>query len=191
MTGALENVIRYGTGAAAGRMGVDFPAAGKTGTTEDFRDGYFVGYTPALVCGVWVGFDEPQPLGLPGAEVALPAWANFMAAAAPRGLDFPVPPGITFASIDPTTGGLATPQCPRSVRMPFLYDTQPRNYCWLHGGMAPGAGAIATAGAAANSLPEAPGAPGVGAANPAASPGATSTPGGLFAGIGRLFGIGH
>jgi len=194
MTGALENVIHYGTGAAAGRMGIDFPAAGKTGTTEDFHDAYFVGYTPALVCGVWVGFDEPQSLGLPGADAALPAWAHFMAAEAPRGVDFPVPPGITFASIDPTSGGLATPACPRNVRMPFLYDTAPTAYCWLHGGAAPGAGTVTagvsatTPGAAADGSALAGGSP----AGPGPSPAAAPTPGGgLFGGIGRFFGIGH
>ncbi len=194
MTGALENVLRYGTGAGAGRMGVDFPAAGKTGTTEDFHDAYFVGYTPALVCGVWVGFDEPQSLGVPGADAALPAWAHFMVEAAPRGVDFPVPPGITFANIDPTTGGLATPACPRNVRMPFLYGTAPTAYCWLHSGAAPGTGTVtAKASTAAPAVaPDNSAIAGAAAANPGASPAATPTPGGgLFAGIGRLFGIGH
>jgi len=67
ITGALKAVLRYGTGASAGRMGLDFPAAGKTGTTQDYKDAYFIGYTPAIVCGVWVGFDEPESLGLTGA----------------------------------------------------------------------------------------------------------------------------
>jgi penicillin-binding protein 2D len=192
MTGALENVLHYGTGAGAGRMGIDFPAAGKTGTTEDFRDAYFVGYTPALVCGVWVGFDQPQSLGLPGADAALPAWARFMANSAPRGLDFPVPPGITFATIDPTTGGLATPTCPRTARLPFLYDTAPTAYCALHGGIAPGAGTL-TAGASGSTIattPDGSADANAAPANPGASPGAAPTPGGgLFAGIGRIFGL--
>ena len=194
MTGALENVINSGTGAGASRLGIDFPAAGKTGTTEDFHDAYFVGYTPTLVCGAWVGFDEPQSLGLPGADAALPAWAQFMANAAPRGVDFAVPPGITFATIDPSTGGLATPACPRTARLPFLYDTAPTAYCWLHGGMAPEAGAVTagvsstTATAASNSAAlAAPAAP----ANPGPLPAAAPTPGGLFAGLGRIFGINH
>jgi penicillin-binding protein 1B len=194
MTGALENVMRYGTGAGARRMGIDFPTAGKTGTTEDFHDAYFVGYTPALVCGTWVGFDTPQSLGLPGAEAALPAWAHFMTDAAPRGVDFPVPPGITFATIDPTTGGLATPTCPRAVRVPFLYDTAPTAYCTLHGGMAPRAATI-TAGASADITITTPGdaAGATGApADQGAAPAAVPTPGGgLFAGVGRLFGISH
>lgn len=194
MTGALENVMHYGTGAAARRMGIDFPAAGKTGTTEDFHDAYFIGYTPALVCGVWVGFDQPQSLGLPGADAALPAWAHFMADAAPRGVDFPIPPGITFATIDPTSGGLATPACPRSVRMPFLYDTAPTAYapCAMNGGMAPGVGTTtAQASATTNTAPDSAADSGA-AGNPGSSPAAAPTPGGgLFAGIGRFFGLSH
>jgi penicillin-binding protein 1B len=192
ITGALENVIRYGTGAGAKRMGVDFPAAGKTGTTEDFHDAYFVGYTPALVTGVWVGFDQPRSLGLPGAEAALPAWAHFMADVAPRGVDFPVPPGITFATIDPTSGGLATSACPRSVRMPFLYDTAPTVYasCAMNGGVAPGAATITARSSAATTIAPDTAADPAAAANP--GPSAAPTPGtGLFAGIGRFFGLGH
>ncbi|MGH7906598.1 MAG: transglycosylase domain-containing protein, partial [Candidatus Binataceae bacterium] len=105
ITAALENVMRYGTGASAARLGVDFPAAGKTGTTENYHDAYFVGYTPALVCGVWVGFDKPRSIGLTGAQAALPAWAHFMDDAAPRGLDFRIPRGLDFATIDPDSGG--------------------------------------------------------------------------------------
>src|SRR5258707_4488736 len=83
ITGALQAVLRYGTGASAGRMGLDFPAAGKTGTTQDYKDAYFVGYTPQIVCGVWVGFDEPQSLGLTGGQAAVPAWVQFLPDGAP------------------------------------------------------------------------------------------------------------
>ena len=83
ITGALKAVLQYGTGASSGRLGLDFQAAGKTGTTEDYRDAYFMGYTPAMVCGVWVGFDEPESIGLTGAQAALPAWVHFMQDAAP------------------------------------------------------------------------------------------------------------
>src|SRR5207302_1534537 len=78
MTGALQGVLEYGTGASATKMGLNFAAAGKTGTTENYRDAYFVGYTRQLVCGVWVGFDQPQDIGLPGAQAALPGWVQFM-----------------------------------------------------------------------------------------------------------------
>jgi penicillin-binding protein 1B len=136
ITGALKAVLRYGTGASSGRLGLDFPAAGKTGTTQDYKDAYFIGYTPEIVCGVWVGFDEPESLGLTGAQAALPAWVQFMQDAAPDDPeDFPEPSGITMATIDPESGGLATPSCPRQVPLPFLDGTEPTQMCPLHGGI--------------------------------------------------------
>jgi membrane carboxypeptidase/penicillin-binding protein len=137
MTGALRGVLQYGTGKSAARMGLDFPAAGKTGTTEDYRDAYFIGYTRQLVGGIWVGFDQPQDIGLPGADAALPAWVHFMrdSVRQPQ-LGFgPPPPGITMVTIDPTTGGLATPSCPRVATLPFLSGTEPTQTCRLHGGI--------------------------------------------------------
>ena len=136
ITGALKAVLRYGTGASAGRLGIDFPAAGKTGTTQDYKDAYFIGYTPAIVCGVWVGFDVPESLGLTGAQAALPAWVQFMQDAAPADPeDFPEPSGITMATIDPESGGLATPACPKQIPLPFLLGTAPTQMCPLHGGV--------------------------------------------------------
>ena len=136
ITGALKAVLRYGTGASAGRLGIDFPAAGKTGTTQDYKDAYFIGYTPAIVCGVWVGFDVPESLGLTGAQAALPAWVQFMQDAAPADPeDFPEPSGITMATIDPESGGLATPACPKQIPLPFLLGTAPTQMCPLHGGI--------------------------------------------------------
>ena len=136
ITGALKAVLRYGTGASAGRLGLDFPAAGKTGTTQDYKDAYFIGYTPAIVCGVWVGFDQPESLGLTGAQAALPAWVQFMQDAAPADPeDFPEPSGITMANIDPESGGLATPACPKQFPLPFLLGTAPTQMCPLHGGI--------------------------------------------------------
>ncbi len=135
MTGALEAVLRYGTAASSARLGLHFPAAGKTGTSQNYHDAYFVGYTPRLVCGVWVGFDHPRSIGLTGAEAALPAWVGFMTQAAPgEPENFPVPRGITMATIDPASGGLATTACPRAITLPFLAGTAPTWLCPLHGG---------------------------------------------------------
>lgn len=183
ITGALKQVLRYGTGAAATRMGLDFPAAGKTGTTQDYRDGYFIGYTPELVCGVWVGFDAPQSLGMPGAQAALPAWVSFMNdAVSTDSPDFPEPSGIVYATIDPQSGGLATPYCPRAMALPFLIGTAPTGICPLHAGL------IASA-------PPAPG-PATGAAPPAVaepepsaspSPSSESVIGAVAGFFGRLF----
>jgi membrane carboxypeptidase/penicillin-binding protein len=136
MTGGLKAVLRSGTGASSGRLGIDFPAAGKTGTSQDYKDGYFIGYTPEVVCGVWVGFDQPAPTGMTGAQSALPAWVNFMLSTAPDDAqDFPIPSGVQFATIDPASGGLATPACPRTVRLPFLIGSAPTQQCSLHGGL--------------------------------------------------------
>ena len=136
ITGALKAVLRYGTGASSGRLGLDFPAAGKTGTTQDYKDAYFIGYTPRIAAGVWVGFDQPESIGLTGAQAALPAWTQFMIDSAPADPeDFPEPSGITYATIDPETGGLATSSCPRAVSLPFLVGTAPRFMCPVHGGI--------------------------------------------------------
>ncbi len=178
ITGALKAVLRYGTGASAGRLGLDFPAAGKTGTTQDYKDAYFIGYTPAIVCGVWVGYDEPQSLGLTGAQAALPAWVQFMQDAAPADPeDFPEPSGITMATIDPETGGLATPACPKQIALPFLIGTAPTQMCPLHGGMfasAPAAVPVSTT----MPPPSAPPQP-VAAASPSSSD--------VFGAVGKFF----
>jgi len=136
ITGALKAVLSSGTGASSSRLGIDFPAAGKTGTTQDYKDGYFVGYTPDVVCGVWVGFDQPAPTGMTGAQSALPAWVDFMVSTAPDDAqDFAVPSGIEMATIDPASGGLATPACPRTLKLPFLIGSAPTQQCPLHGGV--------------------------------------------------------
>ncbi|MHB8384273.1 MAG: PBP1A family penicillin-binding protein [Candidatus Binataceae bacterium] len=185
ITGALEQVLRYGTGVAARKMGLNFPAAGKTGTTQDYHDGYFIGYTPDLVCGVWVGFDEPQSLGLPGASVALPAWVDFMTHALPDASpDFAEPSGIVMATIDPQSGGLATPACPRAIALPFLIGTAPTGACRLHGG---GGGIFASLQAALGGAPN----PAAGTATArgaaAGTPRARPSPGGLRGFFHRLF----
>jgi penicillin-binding protein 1B len=135
MTGALREVLRHGTAASSARLGLDFPAAGKTGTSQDYHDAYFVGYTPSLVCGVWVGFDHPRSIGMTGAEAALPAWVKFMVEAAPgEPENFPIPAGITMATIDPSSGGLATASTARAITVPFLTGTAPTWYSTTGGG---------------------------------------------------------
>ncbi|HUY37529.1 MAG TPA: PBP1A family penicillin-binding protein, partial [Candidatus Binataceae bacterium] len=181
ITGALEQVLRYGTGASARKMGLKFPAAGKTGTTQDYHDGYFIGYTPDLVCGVWVGFDEPQSLGLPGATVALPAWVNFMThAVADDSPDFAEPSGIEMATIDPQSGGLATSACPRAIALPFLVGTAPTTPC---GGGGILASLPAILGGTPNPRTGAATAPGAGQPIPGARP----SPGGIRGFFHRLF----
>lgn len=81
MTSMLREVVLHGTGVAASKL--PFPVAGKTGTTNDFTDAWFVGFSPTMTCGVWVGFDEKRSLGAKetGAHAALPIWMNFMTVA--------------------------------------------------------------------------------------------------------------
>jgi penicillin-binding protein 1A len=117
-TSMLEDVVKYGTGKRA--KALNRPAAGKTGTTNDYKDAWFIGYTPELIAGVWVGFDDMRTLGHgeTGARAASPIWVSFMdqALSAISPYDsgdaekraFPVPDGIVTAVIDPVTGLLAT-----------------------------------------------------------------------------------
>jgi membrane peptidoglycan carboxypeptidase len=184
MTGALEAVFKYGTAESAGRLGLTFTAAGKTGTTEDYRDAYFIGYTRRVVTGVWVGFDEPQSVGLSGAQAALPAWVDFMMNAERQpqvGFGEP-PPGITMVTIDPASGGIATPACPRQIALPFLTGTEPTRICPLHGGLFAAAASLApTLGANSAAPSAAPSAPATPA--PLASPASNS----VFGPLGNFF----
>ena len=113
----MRSVINNGTAAAARSMGFTADAAGKTGTTNDLRDAWFVGFTPDLLCVVWIGFDDNTPTGLSGARAALPLWVEFMkgAQAGARGEKFVAPPTVVFVDIDKQTGLLATPGCPQVI----------------------------------------------------------------------------
>jgi penicillin-binding protein 1B len=131
MTSLLQSVMNEGTGAGVRAAGFSLPAAGKTGTS---RDGWFAGYTPDLLCIVWVGFDDNRELNLPGAQSALPIWAAFMKKAVTlRPLnreEFPVPEGIAQIEIDPTTGLLATDHCLARQMEYFIKGTEPLIPCY-------------------------------------------------------------
>jgi 1A family penicillin-binding protein len=136
VTSLLTGVMESGTGASARALGVPPGLAGKTGTTNDGRDAWFVGYTPTLLAVVWVGFDDGAPHGMSGAEAALPIWADFMKQAldAYPASPFAVPAGIEFANVDPTNGKLANAFCPLVKRETFLAGTEPPP-CTDHGGL--------------------------------------------------------
>jgi penicillin-binding protein 1B len=106
ITHLLRGVMRRGTGAGSAAWGLQEVAAGKTGTTDGLRDAWFVGYTPDLVVGVWVGVDDGTPLGLTGSQAALPIWGPIMQAAVRRvaPADFTPPPGVVLAQVDRVTG---------------------------------------------------------------------------------------
>jgi penicillin-binding protein 1B len=134
----LKGVLDRGTGEAARRWGFTRPAAGKTGTTNDYKDAWFVGYTPDLLAVVWVGFDNQSKLNLSGAQAALPIWTEFMkrATAGMPVTDFVPPPGVKIVDIDPLTGQLATSSCPSVLREAFLEGDEPTTVCPLHPGTA-------------------------------------------------------
>ena len=134
VTNMMRSVLNEGTAYGARTSGFMLDAAGKTGTTNDLRDAWFAGFTPELLTVVWVGFDDNQPIGLSGAQAALPIWTQFMKAAlAGRpNVAFEVPEGITFADIDPETGQLVTPRCPKTFNEAFLSGTEPVTMCELH-----------------------------------------------------------
>lgn len=135
LTHLLEGVLDRGTGRTARERGFTLPAAGKTGTTNDYGDAWFVGYTPDLVTVVWVGFDQRQPLGLSGAQAALPIWTNFMkqVTAGQSSAAFLPPVGVTVVAIDPQTGLRATDQCPIVMDEAFYAGEEPRAPCSRHG----------------------------------------------------------
>jgi membrane carboxypeptidase/penicillin-binding protein len=130
----MRSVLNEGTAVGARGQGFTLDAAGKTGTTNDLRDAWFVGFTPELLTVVWVGFDDNQPVGLSGSQAALPIWTQFMRTALAGRADVPfaVPEGISFTEIDPLTGKLATPACPKTFHEAFLAGTEPTEICDLH-----------------------------------------------------------
>lgn len=134
VTNLMRSVLSEGTGAGARAAGFAHDAAGKSGTTNDLRDAWFVGFTPELLTVVWVGLDDNQPLGLTGTQAALPIWTTFMtrALAGHPNATFEAPEGVTFVDIDRDTGLLAAPGCPRVFHEGFLTGTEPIDVCRLH-----------------------------------------------------------
>lgn len=131
---AMEGVLERGTANLAKTLGIYFPASGKTGTTSNGRDSWFVGYTRDVVCAVWVGYDSGADTGLTGASGALHIWARFLQALYPRsGPLMPTrPEGVETAVIDPETGYLATAACPHKLREAYLTGTAPKEMCPYH-----------------------------------------------------------
>jgi penicillin-binding protein 1B len=137
ITNMLQGVIERGTARKARGSVPGTAIAGKTGTS---RDGWFVGYSPNLVCVVWIGFDDNKQLGLTGAEAALPAWVDFMNdAVALRpdlgGENFECPEGIKFIEIDAATGLRSTVTCPVRELIAVTDRMAPTMECYLHGNL--------------------------------------------------------
>ncbi len=136
VTSMMESAIDSGTGWAARAWGFQHPAAGKTGTTNECTDAWFVGFTPKIICGVWGGFDDRQSLGekMTGARVALPVWTDFMKAAhaeEPKE-SFRMPAGVAVRRICAETGELATDHCLEILEEVFIEGTGPVWHCRKH-----------------------------------------------------------
>ena len=134
VTSMLRSTLDTGTAAAARRNGFAHDAAGKTGTSNDLRDAWFVGFTPTLLTVVWVGMDDNSPLGLTGAEAALPIWTAFMRnALAERTMpEFMPPPRVTLVDVCADTGLRTGGGCPRAVTQAFASGTEPGARCSRH-----------------------------------------------------------
>ncbi|MGH7663305.1 MAG: transglycosylase domain-containing protein [Gemmatimonadaceae bacterium] len=137
ITSMLRSAVDHGSGHAIRDLGVTAPVAGKTGTTNDGTDVWFVGYTPTIVAGFWFGYDTPDPIAgsASGGRLAAPAWAEFFA----RGWDeraaegtWDAPAGMEMALIDAETGELAGEWCPVTEREWFKPGTAPVEHCRMH-----------------------------------------------------------
>ncbi|MGH9141713.1 MAG: transglycosylase domain-containing protein, partial [Vicinamibacterales bacterium] len=138
MTSMLRDVIERGTGAAARTLGVLGPVAGKTGTTDEYHDAWFVGYSSSVVVAVWVGFDQPASIGRDayGARVALPIWADFMKRTTRQlpALPFAVPPGIHAEELCSVSYLAPVDGCPIYREFFKDGDTVPTALCPIHRG---------------------------------------------------------
>jgi penicillin-binding protein 1A len=138
ITNMLQTVVDHGTGFGARARGFMRPAGGKTGTSNDNTDNWFMGFTPQITCGVWIGFDDKTKIGIGkgevGATTALPIWADFMTAATADMpvKDFPVPPGIYTTTVCLDSGKLARSDCPNVVTDIFTDATIPKEECDLN-----------------------------------------------------------
>jgi membrane carboxypeptidase/penicillin-binding protein len=157
-TQMLKGTIERGTGVAAKALGR--PAAAKTGTTNDYSNAWFIGFTPQLATGVWVGFDRPRSLGKDetGSRVAVPIWTTFMTAAlaGQPAEDFSMPERVVVVPVDLDRG-----DCTRPAPMAFVIGTEPARVC----------GQARFAGGVIRALPPAVTAP-LGASPAAAAPAA-------------------
>ena len=124
----LRGVVRRGTATRLKRYGLG-SVAGKTGTTNDYRDAWFIGYTADMVSTVWVGFDRGAPLRLSSSEAALPVWGAYMSEIPHDAATLEPPEAVTFRDIDPESGMLWREGCPGPIREVYLDGTAPTRHC--------------------------------------------------------------
>ncbi|KUG02847.1 multimodular transpeptidase-transglycosylase [hydrocarbon metagenome] len=130
----LKGVMGPGGTGANLQKTVGRTAAGKTGTTDDFNDAWFVGFTPQLCCAVWVGYDQGRNVNLVGSVAAGPIWANFIrdASVSLPDLDFEKPANVNLINVCLDTGLISSESCPRRSRMAFIEGTEPKEICYYH-----------------------------------------------------------
>lgn len=136
MNDVLQDVFDYGTAAKARSLGFERPFAGKTGTTSNYRDAWFVGYSPRILSLVWIGFDDGHSVRLAGGDACVPIWTahmNRIGGLIPD-VDWRKPEDVLEREIDPESGMLATPYCPATRGEIFVAGTEPTSVCPLHAG---------------------------------------------------------
>jgi penicillin-binding protein 1A len=195
MTDALRDVVRHGTAVGSVGSRINFPAGGKTGTTNDGYDVWFIGFTPDLVTGIWLGFDQPRKIkaNAQGGVLAAPAWTAMMREVYERRAipaAWPRPDGLTALDIDKTTGYKATPFCPKDVHYieSFIPGTEPTAFCPIHSPFGAVGGASPLGGTGTGTAPDGAPLPTVplppGAVRPVApTPGSPAGPSGTSTGV--------
>ncbi|HYO75362.1 MAG TPA: PBP1A family penicillin-binding protein, partial [Thermoanaerobaculia bacterium] len=136
MNDILKDVFNYGTAGRARSLGFQHEYAGKTGTTNNYRDAWLIGYSPRILSLVWIGFDDGHSVRLAGGDACLPIWAKHMNRidGLIADVDWRRPDDVTEREIDPATGLLATPYCPRTRTESYVAGTEPESVCSLHAG---------------------------------------------------------
>jgi len=134
MNDMLKDVLNYGTGVHARALGFDKPFAAKSGTTSNYRDAWFIGYSPRILTLVWVGFDDAHSVKLAGSDACIPIWTahmNRIDGLVPD-VDWKRPDDVVDRTIDPESGMLATPYCPQTRNEIYVAGTEPLSLCPLH-----------------------------------------------------------
>lgn len=136
MNDVLKDVFNYGTAARARSLGFEHAYAGKTGTTSNYRDAWFIGYSPRVLSLVWIGFDDGHSTRLAGGDACLPIWTRHMNRidGLVADVDWKRPEDVTDREIDPESGMLATPYCPTTRSETYVAGTEPQSVCPLHAG---------------------------------------------------------
>ncbi len=136
MDNILQDDFTYGTASRAHSLGFERPFAGKTGTTSNFRDAWFIGYSPRILSLVWIGFDDGHSVRLTGGEACVPIWTTYMnqVVGLVPDVEWRKPEDVVDRVIDPESGMLATPYCPTTRDEVFVSGTEPTSVCPLHAG---------------------------------------------------------